>query len=698
MPTRTVTADSRLLNRELSWVEFNARVLELAAEETQPLLERVKFCSIFSSNLDEFFMVRVAGLLDQEAAGLAVRSADGLTPSQALAALKARVTELTSRQAKLWKRELRPALAAEGVEIVTIEECSPKELKRLESVFTRDIYPVLTPLAVGVGQAFPYISGLSLSLGVLAVDPDSAEERFARVKVPEGLDRFVEAGPRLVPLESVIAHFLPSLFPGMEISERVLFRVTRDADFEVSDDADDLLEAVESELRRRRFGDVVRVEVSASASSGMLDRLREGLAVREDQIYEIEGLLDLADLMQLTRLDRPGLKPEPWVPVTQPRLSRAKDAGRLFDEIRRGDLLVHQPYESFRTSFEAFAAAAADDPDVIAMKTAVYRTSDDSTLVSALVDCAEDGKQAVCLVELKARFDERRNIEWSRELEQAGVHVVHGFPDMKIHAKMTLVVRREAGGLRRYVHIGTGNYHAATARLYEDVGIFTADEEIAADVADVFNYVTGFGRPQRFRKLLVAPFELRARVIEEIRTVAAAAKAGETARIRLKLNNLVDPRIIDELYAASTAGAKVEICARSICMIRPGVEDLSENITVRSILGRFLEHSRIYSFEAGDSTAIFIGSADMMPRNLDRRVEVLVPVESARSRQELQAILGSVFADDVHAWLLSSDGSWSRVEPEKSGKRIDHQAAMMKRAQLRARRQTDTSSSREKAL
>ena len=697
MPTRTVTADSRLLNRELSWVEFNARVLDLATEEDQPLLERVKFCSIFSSNLDEFFMVRVAGLMDQEAAGLAVRSADGLTPSQALAALKKRVTELTSRQARLWKRELRPALAAEGIEIVTIEECSPKELKRLETVFTRDIYPVLTPLAVGAGQAFPYISGLSLSLGVLAVDPDSAEERFARVKVPEGLDRFVDAGPRLVPLESVIAHFLPSLFPGMEISERVLFRVTRDADFEVSDDADDLLEAVESELRRRRFGDVVRVEVSASASSGMLDRLREGLDVRDDQIYEIEGLLDLADLMQLTRLDRPDLKPEPWVPITQPRLARAKDAGRLFDEIRRGDLLVHQPYESFRTSFEAFVAAAADDPDVIAMKTAVYRTSDDSTLVSALIDCAEDGKQAVCLVELKARFDERRNIEWSRELEQAGVHVVHGFPDMKIHAKMTLVVRREAGGLRRYVHIGTGNYHAATARLYEDVGIFTADEEIAADVADVFNYVTGFGRPQRFRKLLVAPFEMRARLIEEIRKVAAAAKAGETARIRLKLNNLVDPKIIDELYAASTAGATVEICARSICMIRPGVEGLSENISVRSILGRFLEHSRIYSFEAGDSTAIFIGSADMMPRNLDRRVEVLVPVESARSRQELQAVLGSVFADDVHAWLLASDGSWSRVEPEKGGKRVDHQAAMMRRAQVRARRQTD-GGTRGKAL
>jgi polyphosphate kinase len=690
LPTRTLTTESRLLNRELSWVEFNARVLDLASDETQPLLERVKFCSIFSSNLDEFFMVRVAGLMGQEAAGFAVRSADGMTPAQALAGIRARVTELTARQAKLWKRELRPALAAEGIEIGTIEECTAKQLQRLEAVFTRDIYPVLTPLAVGSGQPFPYISGLSLSLGVLAVDPDTAEERFARVKVPEGLDRFVDAGKRLVPLESVIAHFLPSLFPGMEIAERALFRVTRDADFEVSDDADDLLEAVESELRRRRFGDVIRVEVSASASTGMLDRLRDGLGARADQMYEIEGLLDLADLMQLTRLDRPDLKDEPWVPITQPRLARAKDAARFFDEIRRSDLLVHQPYESFRTSFEAFAAAAAADKDVIAMKTAVYRTSDDSALVSALIDCAEQGKQAVCLVELKARFDERRNIEWSRELEQAGVHVVHGFPDMKIHAKMTLVVRREPGGLRRYVHIGTGNYHASTARQYDDVGLFTADEEIAADVADVFNYVTGFGRPQRFRKLLVAPFEMRKRLVEEIRAVTAAAKAGEPARIRLKLNNLVDPTVIDELYAASGAGARVEICARSVCMLRPGVEGLSENVLVRSILGRFLEHSRIYSFEAGTNASVFIGSADLMPRNLDRRVEVLVPIENARARQELQAVLDSAFAADVHAWTLASDGSWSPVEPTKAGKPVDHQAAMMRRAQLRARRQTDS--------
>jgi polyphosphate kinase len=689
MASRTVTAEPRLLNRELSWIEFNARVLELVADESQPLLERVKFCSIFSSNLDEFFMVRVAGLLEQEDAGFGVRSTDGLTPVQALAAIKSRLAELTARQAKLWKRELQPALAAEGVEIVTIDQCTPKELERLEKVYDREIYPVLTPLAVGAAQPFPYISGLSLSLAVLALDPDTAEERFARVKVPEGLDRFVDAGGRLVPLESVIAHFLPSLFPGMEIAERAVFRVTRDADFELSDDADDLLEAVESELRRRRFGDVVRLEVSASASTRMMQRLQEGLDVEERQIYDIEGLLDLADLMQLTALDRPDLKYEQWVPITQPRLTRAKDSARLFDEIRRADILVHQPYESFRTSFEAFAAAAARDPDVIAMKTAVYRTSDESTLIANLIDCAEQGKQAVCLVELKARFDERRNIEWSRELEQAGVHVVHGFPDMKIHAKMTLVVRREPGGLRRYVHIGTGNYHAATARLYEDVGIFTADEEIAADVADVFNYVTGFGRPQRFRKLLVAPFAMRARLVEEIETVAAAARAGEKARIRLKLNNLVDPTLIDALYDASSAGATVQVCARSICMLRPGVEDLSENVHVRSIVGRFLEHSRIYSFETGDATTMFIGSADLMPRNLDRRVEVLLPVESARCRQELQAVLGSVFADDVKAWVLGSDGSWSPTEPRK-GKQVDHQVAMMRRAQLRARRQTES--------
>ena len=675
----------RLINRELSWVEFNARVLDLAADESLPVLERIKFAAIFAGSFDEFFMVRVAGLLELEEADLAVRSADGLSPTQALEAIRNRVGELVARQSKVWKRELRPALAAAGIDISGIEDCSPKELDKLGTFFEREIYPVLTPLAVGPGQPFPYISGLSLSLGVLASDPASGEERFARVKVPEGLDRFVSVGKRLVPLEAVIAHFLPMLFPGMEISERAVFRVTRDADFEVSDDADDLLEAVESELRRRRFGDVVRLELSSSASRAMRERLVDALGVRPSQVYEVEGLLDQADLWQLVALDRPDLKEEPWVPVVPPRWARAKTASRVFDEIRRGDLFVHHPYESFRASFEAFAQAAARDPDVIAIKTTVYRTSDDSALLSSLIECAEEGKQSVCLVELKARFDERRNIEWSRSMEQAGVHVVHGFPDLKIHAKMTLVVRREVDGLRRYVHVGTGNYNAATARLYEDVGIFTADEEIAADVADLFNYVTGFGRPQRFRKILVAPFTMRARLVDEIRRVATAAADGVPSRIRLKVNALADPTIIDELYAASAAGVPVEICARSICMLRPGVPDLSETISVRSIVGRFLEHSRIYWFEAGDETSVFLGSADLMPRNLDRRIEVLTPVENVRARSEVGAILDSAFSDTTNTWELHADGTWARLE-DKSRKGQTHQEAMMRRAHLRARR------------
>jgi polyphosphate kinase len=465
-----------------------------------------------------------------------------------------------------------------------------------------------------------------------------------------------------------------------------VFRVTRDADLELSDDAADLLEAVESELRRRRFGDVVRVEVSASASRAMLDRLAAGLRVEPEQVYEIEGPLDLADLVELAALDRPELKDEPWVPVVTPRFARATGAS-VFDEIARSDVLVHQPYESFRMSFEAFAEAAAADPDVIAIKTTVYRTSDDSTLVSALIECAEQGKQSVCLVELKARGDERRNIEWSREMEQAGVHVVHGFVDLKIHAKMTLVVRREAGGLRRYVHIGTGNYNAATARLYEDVSLFTADEEIAADVAELFNHLTGFGRPQRFRKLLVAPFTMKTRLVDEIRRVAAAASAGEPTRIRLKLNQLTDPTIIEELYAASHAGVPIEICARAISMLRAGVPDLSETIRVRSIFGRFLEHSRIYTFETPAGSTCYIGSADLMPRNLDGRIEVLAPVENARVRQELNTLLDSVFADTTNAWELAPDDTWRRVSRDKGARPHTHQAAMQRRALARARRQ-----------
>jgi polyphosphate kinase len=690
-PDRVADPGRRLINRELSWLSSSERVLDLAGDPTVPLLERVKFCGIVSMMLDEFFMVRVAGLMDQAASGLGMRSADGVTPQQALAGIRERVIALMTRQSKLWRRELRPALAEQGIEVTGLEECGEKDMNALEKRFEREIYPVLTPLGVGVGQPFPYISGLSLSLAVLAVDPETGEERFARVKVPEGLPRFVEFGTkgRLVPLEALIGHFLPMLFPGMEIAERATFRVTRDADFDVSDDAADLLEAVESELRRRRFGDVVRLEVSASASRKMLDRLVAGLGATPDQVYEIEGQLDLADLSQIAGLDRPELKDEPWVPVTQPRLTRIPEGGAFFDELQKGDILVHQPYESFRSSFEAFVQAAAEDPNVIAIKTTVYRTSDDSTLVGALIDCAEQGKQSVCLVELKARFDERRNIEWSRAMEQAGVHVVHGFSDLKIHAKMALIVRREGDALRRYVHIGSGNFNAATSRLYEDVGLFTADEDIAADVADLFNHLTGFGRPQRFRKLLVAPFSMRTRLIEEIRRVSRAAAAGERTRIRLKLNQLVDPAVIEELYAASQAGVPIEICARAICMLRPGVPGLSESIHVRSIFGRFLEHSRIYSFEADGESTILIGSADLMPRNLDHRVEALVPVESGRTRQELNAVLDSLFSDNTHAWELAGDGSWTRLTPAKGERPHEHQAALRRRVTVRARRQAD---------
>ena len=690
MATRTRTEPvETLLNRELSHLEFHGRVLELATDETLPLLERVKFCGIFSSNLDEFFQVRVAGLLGQAEAGIPVRSADGLTPQQALARIRERVLELSALQSRLWKRELRPALAAEGITVGGIEDLGSKDLEKLEKRFYREIFPVLTPLAVGPGQPFPYISGLSLSLAIFAEDPETGDERFARVKIPEGLPRFFHLGGRglYVPLEQIIAHFLPALFPGVDIVERAVFRVTRDADFEVSDDAADLLEAVESQLRRRRFGDVVRVEVSASASSEMVARLQSGLEADETQIYRVESPLDLSELLELADLDRPELKHEAWIPAIPLRLASAQtDFPRIFDEIRRGDVLVHQPYGSFRASFEVFAQAAVRDPNVIAMKAAVYRTSDDSVLVGSLIQLPEDGKQSVCLVELKARFDELRNIEWSRELEQAGVHVTYGFPDLKIHAKMTLIVRREGDALRRYAHIGTGNYHAATARLYEDLGIFTADEEITADVADLFNYITGFGRPQKFRKLLVAPFTLRSGLVDEIRGVAAAAGRGKHAHIRLKLNHLVDPKIIDELYEASRAGAKVDIIARSTCALRPAVEGMSENIHVRSIVGRFLEHSRVYSFEADERVATYIGSPDLMQRNLDHRIEVLVPVENARVRQEIHGILDSALADDTNAWILLTSGEWVRAVPAKPEKAHSHHEAMMSRSLKRARR------------
>jgi polyphosphate kinase len=686
--TKAKPAAGRLLNRELSWLDFNARVLELAADPKLPLLERIRFCSIFSSNLDEFFSVRVGGLMGQAVTGVTARSPDGRTPQEALAEIRERVLAQTAEQSKVWKRELKPALAEEGIVIGRISDVSEKDLAGLAERFDSEIYPVLTPLAVGPGKPFPYISALSLSLGVFVRDPESGEVRFARVKVPELLPRFMGVGRKeiFLPLEHVISHSLTALFPKMDVVECAAFRVTRDADFEVSDEADDLLEAIELELRRRRFGGTVRVEVAEAMSQEMLDRLKLGLGVSDDQIYPVDGLLDLADLTQIVQLNRPTLKEEPWRPVTQPRLALLEEGADLFEEIRRGDILVHLPYESFTTSVEAFIWAAARDPDVIAIKTTVYRTSDESPLVPALIEASESGKQSVCLVELKARFDERRNIEWSRALERAGVHVVYGVPNLKIHAKATLVVRREGDRLRRYVHVGTGNYHALTARDYEDIGLFTADEVIAGDVADLFNYLTGFGRPQRFRQILVAPFALRTRLIEEIRLASQAAKSGKTARIRIKVNSLTDEAMINALYGASQAGAEIDIFARSICSLRPGVPGLSENIRVRSIVGRFLEHSRVFILEAGDKSTFLIGSPDLMPRNLDNRVEIVVPIQDSRARQRITAIFDSLLADNSQAWNLREDGTWRRIRAKKDDRQTSAQTALMRSSVARARR------------
>jgi polyphosphate kinase len=683
-----LTDDARLLNRELSWLDYNARVLARASDAALPLLERSRNCAYFSSNLDEFFQVRVAGLRGQEEAGLLVRSPDGRTAPETLAAIREKTLELTAAQAKLWKRDLRPALADAGVIVGEVEDCNRKELEELEQRFGRDIFPILTPLAVGPGQPFPYISPLSLSLGIFVRDEETGEERFARVKVPELLPRFFSIGTRglFLPLERVIRHFLPRLFPGMEIVECSTFRVTRDADLEVSDEADDLLEAVQDELRRRRFGDVVRVEVSGSVSDRMLERLERGLSASTEQIYLIPGLLDLAELQELVSIDRPDLKEEPWYPVVHPRFLAAADADELFAEIRRSDILVHHPFDSFASSYEAFLKAAARDPAVVALKTALYRTSEDSPVVPALVYAAERGKQSMSLIELKARFDESRNIGWSRSLEQAGVHVVYGFPNLKIHAKMTLIVRREGGELRRYVHLGTGNYNIMTAKTYEDYGLFTADADITADVADLFNYLSGFSRPQPFRKLLVAPFGLRDGMVERIREVRRAAANGQEARIRIKVNSLNDEELIEELYRASQAGAKIDIVARSICTLRPGMPGLSETIRVRSILGRFLEHSRIFIFEAGEKRAILIGSADLMPRNLDHRIEVLTPVEDGRAQQELVRAFDVLLADNASAWEMSSEGLWMKLRPKKGDRGRQAQQVFMRSARARARR------------
>jgi polyphosphate kinase len=677
-------ASELYFNRELSWLAFNDRVLELAGDDSMPLLERVKFLSIYCSNLDEFFMVRVAGHHDQVDAGIEGRGPDGLTAQETIDQVSDRVRALDMRHAQTWEGAVRPELEEHGIKIVNCEECDESELDAADRRFNEQIFPTLTPLAVGPGRPFPYISNLSLSVAVWVRDPVTENETFARVKVPkEVLPRFIEISRgTFIPLESVIARNLDRLFPGMEIVTQDFFRVTRDADFTVSDEADDLLRAVEFELRRRRFGEVVRLELGAGMDDRLRSRLIDWLGVEERQIYDVEGMIDLADLMEIHEVDgHKKLRDAPWSPITRPAFhSEEGEQVDIFASMRESDLLVHQPYDSFSTSVERLVHQAVRDPDVLAVKLTVYRTDDDSDLLPALIKAAEQGKQTVAMLELKARFDERRNISWARALEEAGAHVVHGLPGLKTHAKALIVIRREGDGVRHYVHIGTGNYNAKTARLYEDFGLFTTDEEITADVADLFNSLTGFARPHEYRRVLVAPTHMRDALIGQIEKTVEAHEGGADARIAMKMNSLVDQRCIEALYRASQAGVRIDLNVRGICCLRPGVLGVSENIRVVSVVGQFLEHSRIYSFHRGDEHCYWIGSADLMPRNLDNRVELLAPVDSKPLQGELEDTLERCFADDSFAWELQQDGCWKRRE---GGDRCVH-AELRERALERA--------------
>jgi polyphosphate kinase len=682
-PERELSDVEYYFNRELSWLDFNDRVLQLAEDPDIPLLERVKFAAIYTSNLDEFFMVRVAGLQDQVEAGVSTRLQDGRTPSETIDAIRERVIELSGRLYECLSESLLPALSEHGIRVVSYDRVSEEERASLSERFQRQIFPVLTPLAVGVGRPFPYISNLSLSLVVRLRDPVTDLRTFARVKVPkEMLPRFVpvaDGSTTFVPLEDVIAHHLDALFPGIEIIDYDVFRVSRDADFTVSDEADDLLTAVEDELRRRRFGEVVRVEVGRGMDPSLREELREALEVEEREVFDKDGLLDLNDLWQIVNL--PGfdeLRYEPWTPVTQPRL-QDEDHGEHVDvlaQMRRGDILVHHPYDSFVTSVERFVEQAVADPDVLAIKQTVYRTSDDSPLVPALIRASERGKQAVAMVELKARFDERANIQWGKALEEAGVHVVYGLPALKTHAKCVLVIRREGDGVRHYVHIGTGNYHPKTARLYTDFGLFTTDEQIAADVADLFNFLTGYARPRGYRKVLVAPNHLRDGILEEIEATIAHHREHGTGRIAMKMNALVDERCIRALYRASQAGVPVDLNIRGVCCLRPDVEGVSENVRVVSVVGRFLEHSRIFGFQRGDEWRVYIGSADLMPRNLDKRVELVTPVEDPGLLADLLDTVDRCLADDANTWELREDGDWERREPTGAERHDVHRELM----------------------
>jgi polyphosphate kinase len=680
---------SLYFNRELSWLEFNDRVLQLAEDTSVPLLERVKFCAIWESNLDEFFMVRVANLHDQVEAGVDARGADGMSPREQIEAIGDRVKAQRHRLSGCFERDLRPALAEHGIRLVSVDSASAEERQELERLFRNQVFPVLTPLVIGLGRPFPYISNLSLSLAVVLRDPDQDTQVLARVKVPkELLGRFLQVGDddaTMVALDDLIAANIGTLFPGMEVVEHSFFRVTRDTDYDVSDEADNLLLAVEEELRRRRFGEVVRLEVDATMNPRLRDQLVEALRIEENQLYEVDGHLDLSDLWDLHGIKGYAeLRDPPHSTITQPRLmgEDGKDAD-VFAAMREGDILVHHPYDSFTSSVERFVKQAVDDPQVLAIKQTVYRTSADSPLVPGLIEAAERGKQAVCLVELKARFDERANIQWAKKLEEAGVHVVYGIPALKTHCKCVLVVRREGDGVRHYVHVGTGNYNPKTARIYTDIGMFTCDREIGSDIAEMFNYLTGYARPRGHRKVLVAPFNLQQRLLEEIDQTIEAHSEESPARIRLKMNAMLDPASIRALYRASAAGVKIELNVRGICALRPGVEGVSENVEVVSVVDRFLEHSRIFSFERpGEPERVYIGSADWMPRNLYNRVELVVPVEDTRLRAELIDVLDRSLADNTNAWELGSDGTWTRRHPDGEPRNV--QRELVERHQARA--------------
>ena len=675
------------INREVSWMAFNDRVLQLAEDESLPLLERVKFCAIWEDNLDEFFMVRVADLHDQVAASLPA-GADGMKPLEQIEAIRELTIAQRRRIERCFSAEIKPALEQHGIRIVTCDEASAAQRREIGELFEHQVFPALTPLVFGVGRPFPYISNLSLSLIVVLRDPEQDAEVLARVKVPkELLRRYLPIGDgnTFVPLEEVISHNLEALFPGMEVLGHALFRVTRDTDYDISDEADDLRQAVEDELRRRRFGEVIRLEVAGELDEHLMERLVGLLNTNPNQIYAIDGMIGLDDLFDIAGVsDHPDLRFKPYTPVTRAALQTSDGDSDILAAMREGDILVHHPYDSFTTSVEAFVAQAVADPDVLAIKQTVYRTSDDSPLVPALISASERGKQAVCMVELKARFDERANIAWAKKLEQAGVHVVYGIPAMKTHAKCILIARREGDGVRHYAHVGTGNYHPKTARLYTDLGLFTTDPDICADIAEMFNYLTGYARPTSYRKALIAPYNLADDLLAEIERTIESHSPERPSRIRMKMNSLLDPRMIRALYRASQAGVPVELNVRGICALTPGVAGVSENISVVSVLGRFLEHSRIYCFERGDERRVYTGSADLMQRNLYKRIELVIPIEDEHAQAEMVEILALSLADTAGAWMLEPGGEWTRRHPAAGEEPLSVQATMIERSAARA--------------